>query len=166
MSDPSALGIEPLGKNHNRAAFSCGAIDLDTYFQRQATQDSKRRIARVFVARFASDEDIVVGYYTLSALAIDVSTLPNDLAKKLPKHPIPAALIGRLAVRSQSQGAGIGGILLADAIKRTLSIGDEIAIYAMVVDALNVKAEAFYKSFGFAKLSTDTNRLFLPLKSI
>lgn len=166
MNEQLALIIEPLGNNHNRAAFSCGTDDLDNYFRRQASQDTKRRIARIFVVRSESDNETVLGYYTLSALSIDLSALPSDLAKKLPKHPIPAALIGRLAVSSESQRTGIGKLLLVDAIQRTLAVSDEIAVYAMVVDALNNEAEAFYRSFGFIKLSSDTNRLFLPLKSI
>ena len=166
MNEQSTLIIEPLGKNHNRSAFSCGTDDLDNYFQRQASQDTKRRIAQIFVVRSKSDGEVVLGYYTLSALSIDFSALPSDLARKLPKHPIPAALIGRLAVSSESQRTGIGKLLLADAIQRTLAVSDDVAVYAMVVDALNIEAEAFYRSFGFTKLSSDTNRLFLPLKSI
>ncbi len=166
MNEQPTLIIEPLGKQHNRAAFSCGIDDLNTYFQRQASQDIRRRIARVFVVRPESDDQTVLGYYTLSALSIDLSALPPGLAKKLPRHPVPAALIGRLAVNLECQGTGIGRILLADALKRTLAVGDEIAIHAMVVDALNAEAEAFYLGFGFAKLGSDTNRLFLPLKSI
>ncbi len=164
MSDQSTLVIEPLGKKHNRAAFSCGTDGLDVYFQRQASQDTKRRIARIFVIRSEIDEEAVLGYYTLSALSIELSALQNSLARKLPRHPIPAALIGRLAVSSEFQGTGIGKILLIDAIKRSLAISDEIAVYAMVVDALNAEAEAFYKKFGFSKLDSDTNRLFLPLE--
>ena len=166
MTDKPDLVIEPLGKKHNRAAFSCGTDELDIYLHRQASQDTKRRIARIFVLRSAADDQTVLGYYTLSALSIDLSSLPSDIAKKLPKHPVPAALIGRLAVSTKSQGAGFGKVLLADAIKRTLGLSDEIAVYAMVVDALNADAEAFYQGFGFTKLSTATNRLFLPLKSI
>ena len=165
MNDQSDLVIEPLGKKHNRAAFSCGIDELDRYLQRQASQDTKRRIARVFVLRSGTDAQTVLGYYTLSALSIDLATLPDDLAKKLPKHPIPAALIGRLAVNAPAHGTGLGRILLADAIKRTLALSDEIAVYAMVVDALNADAEAFYQGFGFTKLNAATNRLFLPLKS-
>ena len=166
MRERSTLIIEQLGKKHNRAAFSCGTDDLDNYFRRQASQDTKRRIARIFVVRSENDDETVLGYYTLSALSIDLAALPHGLAKKLPKHSIPAALIGRLAVSSSSQGTGLGKILLADAIQRTLAVSDEIAVYAMVVDALNAEAEAFYLSFGFARLGTDSNRLFLPLKSI
>jgi GNAT superfamily N-acetyltransferase len=87
------------------------------------------------------------------------------LAQKLPKHPIPVALIGRLAVTHPAQGCGIGKMLLIDAIKRTLSVGDQIAIYAMVVDAVNGNARGFYEQFGFVRLSDNSSRLFLPLKS-
>jgi len=79
---------------------------------------------------------------------------------------VPAALIGRLAVSSAAQGQGVGKMLLADAIKRTLAVSDQIAIYAMVVDAINDSAKGFYKQFGFTHLSDDSPRLFLPLKSI
>ncbi len=166
MTKTSKLIIEPLGKKHNRAAFSCGIDVLDAYLQRQASQDIKRRIARVFVLRPEARDNTVYGYYTLSALSIDLSILPRELTKRLPKHPIPAALIGRLAVDSKAQKNGLGNILLADAIKRTLALSDEIAVYAMVVDAINNDAEAFYQGFGFVNLVTASNRLFLPLKSI
>jgi GNAT superfamily N-acetyltransferase len=84
----------------------------------------------------------------------------------LPKHPVPAALIGRLATCNAAQGQGVGKLMLADAIKRTLAVSDQIAIYAMVVDAINEKAKRFYEQFGFTRLSDDSPRLFLPLKSV
>ena len=57
-------------------------------------------------------------------------------------------------------------MLLADAIKRTLAVSDQIAIYAMVVDAIDDNAKGFYEQYGFTQLSNDSPRLFLPLKSI
>jgi predicted GNAT family N-acyltransferase len=92
--------------------------------------------------------------------------LPETLAWKLLKHPVPAALIGRLAVSNVVRGKGVEKMLLADAIKRTLAVSDQIAIYAMVVDAINHNAKGFYVQFGFTRLSADSPRLFLPLKSI
>lgn len=86
--------------------------------------------------------------------------------RKLPKHPLSAVLIGRLAVSEAIQGQGIGKMLLADAIKRTLAVGNQIAIYAMVVDAVNENAVKFYEQFGFSRLKENRPRLFLPLKSI
>ena len=79
---------------------------------------------------------------------------------------MPAALIGRLAVSIAAQGQGVGKMLIADAIKRTLAVGDQIAIYALVIDAINDNAKGFYEQFGFIRLSDDSPRPFLPLKSI
>ena len=52
-----------------------------------------------------------------------------------------------------------------DAIKRTLSVSEQIAIYAVVVDAIDEQALGFYAKYGFARLAADNRRLFLPLKS-
>lgn len=164
MSPTGRFIIEPLNRNHNRAAFNCGIEPLDRYLKRQANQDIRRRVSRVFVARGPQQLDKVLGYYTLSTLSIDLSVLPEKIVKKLPKHAVPAALIGRLAVDLSIRGQGVGGMLLANAIKRTLAVSDEIAIYTMVVDAINQEAELFYQHYGFAHLTGNSKRLFLPLK--
>jgi len=166
MTDFQNLVIEPLNTTHDRADFHCDVEALDRYIHKQAGQDIKRRISRIFVATLPDNPKKVVGYYSLSTLSIELNQLPEKLARKLPKHPVPAALIGRLAVSKTAQGHGIGKMLLADAIKRTLSVSVQIAIYAMVVDAIDDKAKDFYKQFGFTRLSDDSPRLFLPLKSI
>jgi GNAT superfamily N-acetyltransferase len=75
-------------------------------------------------------------------------------------------LIGRLAVDQSAQSKGVGKMLLADAVKRVLVVSDEIAIYAIVVDAINHDAQKFYKSFGFTLLNDDNHRMFLAIKSI
>jgi len=165
MSDFEKLLIEPLGSNHNRQNFSCGIERLDNYLKKQAKQDVKRRISRVFVGTTIDSPNTILGFYTLSTLAIELTQLPDEIARKLPKHPIPAALLGRLACSTSARGKGIGKMLLMDAIKRTLGVSEEIAIYAMVVDAIDEQAERFYKHYGFAHLAVDSGRLFLPLKS-
>lgn len=166
MTDFPHLIIEPLNDDHDRTAFYCDVLSLDQYFKKQARQDVRRRISRVFVATRPEKPQTVLGYYTLSTLSIALNQLPENLARKLPKHPIPAALIGRLAVSRTDQGQGIGKMLLADAIKRTMSVSEQIAIFAMVVDAIDDNARGFYENFGFALLSDDSARLFLSLKSI
>ena len=166
MTDYSNLVIRPLDSDHDRPGFHCGVASLDDYIQKQARQDVKRRVSRVFVATTVEQPDSIVGYYTLSTLSIELSQLPQALARKLPRHPVPAALLGRLAVNQTAQGHGVGKILLVDAINRTLAVSDEIAIYAMVVNAIDERAQHFYEQFGFSLLSSGNQRLFLPLKSI
>lgn len=166
MSNLATLVISPLSSDHDRLGFDCGDAPLNNYIQKLARQDVKRRISRVFVATTTQEPKNILGYYTLSSLSIELSHLPSKLADKLPKHPVPAALIGRLAVHKRWQQKGIGKMLLVDAIKRTLSISEEIAIYAMVVDAIDENAKTFYEQFGFNQLNSWDMRLFLPLKSI
>lgn len=166
MTDYQNLVIEPLRPTHDRTGFSCGVHSLDRYFQKQATQDIKRRISRVYVATVRKAPNRVIGYYTLSAVSIGLHELSDEYARKLPKHPIPAALIGRLAVSTEVRGSGIGKLLLVDALKRTLAVSEEIAIYAMVVDAIDEPAKSFYQQFGFKMLSAGASRLILRLKSI
>ena len=166
MTDYQNLVIEPFRPTHDRTGFSCGVHSLDRYFQKQATQDVKRRISRVYVATMRKAPNRVIGYYILSALSIGLNELSDEHARKLPKHPIPAALIGRLAVSTEARGDGIGKLLLVDALKRTLAVSEEIAIYAMVVDAINERAKSFYQQFGFNALSAGDRHLILRLKSI
>ncbi len=163
MSAESGLIIEPLSRHHNRNAFCCGIESLDAYLRRQATQDVKRRISRVFIARYPEDPARIVGYYTLSSLSIDLPALPDQAAKKLPRHPIPAALTGWLAVDASARSKGIGKMLLSNTIRRTLAVSDDIAIYALVVDAINKDAESFYLRYGFSRLAYSSSWLFLPL---
>ena len=94
MTGLDALVIEPLGKRHDRAAFSCELPELDRYLARQAGQDVRRRIARVFVCT-AEGADTVLGFYTLSTLAIDLSSLPEELSRKLPRHRPRARIVFR-----------------------------------------------------------------------
>ena len=166
MTDYSDLVIQPLDSRHNRREFHCGVDSLDNYIHKQARQDVKRRISRVFIATAVEQANSIVGYYTLSTLSVEFAHLPQTFARKLPRYPVPAALIGRLAVNQVAQTHGVGKMLLVDAIKRTLAISNEIAIYAMVVDAIDERAQLFYEQFGFLPLSLKNQRLFLPLKSI
>jgi GNAT superfamily N-acetyltransferase len=155
-----AISIEPLGKQHDRSAFSCGQADLDNWFQRRAGQDEKRNLARVFVA--VDDKLGVVGFYSLSSFTLVLDDLPADIARKLPRYDaIPAALIGRLARDQRTRGTGMGDLLLADAVRRILSAARTLAVFAIVVDAKDERAVAFYRTFGFVPFPNQPRRLFL-----
>jgi len=106
MSMVNKLVVELLDRNHNRTGFDCGIGSLNRYLQHQAGQDMRRQISRVFVSRLPESKSQVLGDYTLSAVSINLSALPAKVTKKLPKHPVPAALIGRLAVDLATPGYG------------------------------------------------------------
>lgn len=152
--------IEPLGKHHDRARFSCGQPDLDDWFRLRASQDEKRNVARVFVA--VDGELGVVGFYSLSSLSLSLENLPEEIARKLPRYDaVPAALIGRLARDERVRGQGVGELLLADAVHRILGAGRSIAVFAIVVDAKDERAADFYEAFGFRPFPLRPKRLFL-----
>ncbi len=155
--------IEPLAKHHDRADFSCGDDALDKYFRTQASQDIRRNTTRVFVAVV---EGKVVGYYTLSAASILRDGLPESQKKKLPRYPLPAVLLGRLAIDTRYQGAGLGTSLLVDAARRVFRTSEEIGIFALLVDAKNERAASFYKKLRFFELLDTPSRLCLLMETI
>ena len=158
----STWRIQPLGKTHDRSAFDCGEESLNTVLKHHAGQNARRDISRTYVA-VPTDSNRVAGYYTLSSSSVSFHAVPDDLAKRLPRYPIPTALLGRLAVDAQFQGKGLGRLLLVDALKRVRSVADQIGIHAVTVHALNDRARAFYAAFGFISLLDDTRHLFLPM---
>ena len=162
--DEPLLRIEPLGPQHDRAAFACGEPALDTYLQRQASQDVRRRVAQVFVA-IGDAPDQIAGYYTLSAASFQKEELPPAQAKRLPHYPVTAAVLGRLAIDVAQQGRGLGELLLLDAVHRVVRASEAMAVYAVVVDAKNERAKHFYERYGFLSFASDRRRLFLPLET-
>jgi len=158
--------IEPLGKKHNKTEFKCGIDVLDQYLKIQAGQDIKKNVAVTHVLTVENSEKIL-GFYTLSSIGIFPGELPDDVVRKLPRYPIlPGVLIGRLAVDERHRGQRLGLYLLMDAFKRSLAVSNQIGIVAVIVDAKNENAIAFYKQYGFITLPDNGHRLFLPLSTI
>ena len=152
--------VVPLDAAHDRAMFNSGSGALDAYFKQQVTQDIRRRVTACFVA--LTREQRIAGYYTLASAGLLLTDLPSNVAKRLPRYPsVPAVRMGRLAIDQGFKGQGLGGALLADALVRAAS--SEIAAYALVVDALDESAVAFYRHHGFVVLPDAPLTLFLPL---
>ena len=152
--------VAPLEAAHDRSVFTSGSEPLDRYFQHQVTQDSRRRVAACFVA--LTHKQRIAGYYTLASASLTLTDLPASIGKKLPRYPsVPAIRMGRLAVDAEFQGNGLGAALLADALDRVLR--SEIAAYALVVDAKDESAAAFYRHHGLIALPDSPLTLFLPM---
>lgn len=160
------LIITPLGKQHDRKSFDCGEPSLNQYLHCYANQDTKRRVNQVFVASPPDAPRQVIGYYSPSAGSLDTADLPETLRRRLPRYPVPVVLLGRLAVVESQQGKGLGSILLADALQRVAQASQVMAVYAVVVDALNDRAAEFYQQFGFIPLPSQPLKLFLPMDSL
>jgi ribosomal protein S18 acetylase RimI-like enzyme len=145
---------------HDRTAFNCDSEPLNRYLREQVGQDVRRRVASCFVA--LADGQRIAGYYTLASASLLLADLPASIGKKLPRYPtVPAIRMGRLSVDIAFKGQGLGSALLADALDRC--IRSEIAAYALLVDAKDAAAVAFYRHHGFIELPDSPLSLFLPL---
>lgn len=157
---PGSFRFETLADKHDRTGFDCGDAALGRYFQTQVTQDIRRRITNCFVLVEVATG--VAAYYTLSAASIPFVDLPAEETKRLPRYPtLPAVRIGRLAVDLRFQRRGLGELLLMDAVHRTTQ--DAAAAFAMLVEAKNDQAVAFYQRYGFRVIVDRDRTLFLPL---
>ena len=162
---PDNFKIEPLGRNHDRAAFSCGEGTLDRYLKNLASQAVEKNLAAVFI--LTPNGKSIAGYYTLSSYTVKLDEIPEEIARKLTRMPeVPATLIGRLARSIDLRGQGIGEILLVDALKKALQNSSHVASWAVIIDAKDEKAANFYKRFGFIPFPNIPNRSFLPMKSM
>jgi GNAT superfamily N-acetyltransferase len=157
--------IEPLARSHERAAFECGQPSLDEFLRTYVTQYEKRRLGRTYVA-VVPGRSQVLGYYTLASSAVPLRNLPAPLARKLPAHPVPVALLARLAVDLRCRGEGLGRHLLMDALHRCLELSAALGIHAVEVLAIDGDAASFYGRYGFVALLDDSRHMFLPLATL
>lgn len=153
-------------KKHKRSEFNCGYPELNQYLSRYARQNHLKGVNRAFVATSVATPLKIDGYYTISSGTIDFVSFPESARKNLPNYPIPAALIGRLAVDLSCQGQGLGQELLVDALQRIVQASQQLGIYAVRVDAIDEKAKQFYLKYEFIPFVDTSLSLFLPLKTI
>src|SRR5436305_1501838 len=148
-----AWNIVRYTKSHDRSQFNCGVPincgvpSLDVFLHQFVTQYEKRNLGRTYVL-IREGEKRVYGYYTLAGGHIPKEDMPADAAKKLPKHPVPVVLLARLAVDQSVKGQGLGRELLANALARSAETAEHIGFHAVLVEAIDDKAIAFYRKHG------------------
>ena len=153
--------IERLADHHDRSGFDCGKPPLNDWLIRFAGQYERRGLARTYVLLRPGDNR-ALGYYALSNRHVDFVNLPPQKRKGLPSSlPIPTALIGRLAVDRVLQGQGLGDVLLVHALRRVLTLSEEIGIVAVLVEAIDDQARDFYLHRNFEPLTDNPRRLFV-----
>ena len=156
--------VEPLGA-HDCGNFQSGNAPLDDYLRKYAGQHARKNMGRTFVA-VTPGETRVQGYYTLSASSVNFEHAPNELMKKLPRYPLPTALLGKLAVDESVQGRGLGAFLLIDALRRVVEVSEKVAVVAVEVHAIDARARDFYARYGFQAFTDQPFHLFLSLATI
>ena len=145
--------IGPLTKDHARSGFDCGVPALNSFIIDLAGQHQKKRACQVYVATSKSDST-VIGYHTLSAASVPFDLLSQEQQRRLaPYASAPAALLGRLAVRLDKRGKGLGDYLMAHALATITELSTRVGVSMAVVDAKNDRVKQLYQErFGFIPL--------------
>jgi GNAT superfamily N-acetyltransferase len=156
----------PLGPTHDRTAFTCGVDSLDAYLKTQASQDVRRKANAVFVLTRVEEPRRILGYFTLCATSLGQGDVPEGARKHVPRYPlVSATLIGRLAIASDHHGRGLGGVLLARALRASYDSAATVGSCMVVVDAIDERAATFYEAHGFTRLP-DSLRLVMATRTI
>ncbi len=154
----------PLKKSDDRNSFDCGVEPLNLYLARYALQNQKKDAARTYVA--VNNDGKIAGYYTLVYGSMTVGETPEEISSGLGKYPVPIILIARLAVRIDEHGKGIGRSLIRDALVRSVGAADIAGLSAVVVDAKDADAKAFYEKMGFVPGPEDEFQLFMKMSDV
>jgi predicted GNAT family N-acyltransferase len=114
-----------------------------------------------------TNQQDIIGYYTLSNTNIPLDYFSEHIRKKLPPSykSIPTTLLGRLAIDQKYQGTGHGEKVLIHSLKKCYETSLQIASFAVVVDPIDQDAEKFYQKYDFIPLP-DSQKMFLPMKVI
>ncbi len=150
---------EPLTVKHQTIGFDCGTASLNEWLSQRALKNEHSGGSRTYVV---CDNNRVIGYYAIAAGSVARTEVTNRLKKNMP-DPIPALVLGRLAVDCNWQGKNIGRGLLKDALARSINVSEQVGARVLIVHVLNDKAEAFYRKYGFTKKSIISKTLILPL---
>ena len=171
---PAHIRIEPLGPQHDRAAFVCSKPHLAQYFtgdpaaKRTLDQDLKYGLARPFVM-VNGENDEVMGYFTLCNQSIPKDSLSKKVAAKVGYRDVPTILLGRMAVSERLAGRGLGSKLLAVALFQAYQITDGgKGCYAVVLDAGEESLLQWYGKRGFVPAPTaqQPRRMLMPMTTI
>jgi GNAT superfamily N-acetyltransferase len=158
------LSLVPISKKLQKVSFDCGYPILNSYYKHYSLKNDELLIGKTFVA--IDENQSVAGYITLSNAQIEANALPDSVRLTLPRYPVPAFRIAKLAVDKRFQGGGVGSWLLRNALQRALDISLSVGIFAVLVDAIDEKAKDFYSKYGFIPLTNHELTLFLPLATI
>jgi len=145
-------------RRHDREQFDSGEPVLDEWLRRYAGQNRRRDTTATWV--IADAHDIVVAYASVAMTGIDRSAAPDAMAKGAP-DPVPALLLGRLAVDHRYAGLGIGSTLAAHVLATAVELNEKAACRAVVVSALTQRARTWWERLGFHPIDPDQLELYL-----
>jgi GNAT superfamily N-acetyltransferase len=156
LSAPAAINA-----SHDASNFDCGKLPLDEWLRTHALKNDGKA-SRCFVV---CSGRAVVGFYALAAGAVRHDQVSGALKRNMPPQ-IPVIVLGRMAVDKTQQGRGLGDALLRDALRRALSVANEIGARAVLVHAIDHEVVPFYLRYGFKPFPEGELTLFLSVSEV
>ena len=160
---PPISAPEPLNATHDVSAFSCGRPTLDNWLRTRALSNQEKGFTVVIVVHAAGR---VIGYYGLSPTSVVPTGLPRSIRTGQPPNPIPCLLLGQLATDMNWTGQGIGTGLLRHALMRCVAGARLIGGRALVVNAIDEEAAAFWRRRGFLPSKDNPLTLYRAIQDI
>ncbi|MEM8672394.1 MAG: GNAT family N-acetyltransferase [Cyanobacteria bacterium P01_G01_bin.67] len=154
---PQRICLEHITEN-----FDCGEISLNNWLKKRALKNDVVDASRTYVV---CCDSVVVAYYSLHLGCIQHSEAVRKIKRNMP-DPIPAIVLGRLAVDLEHQGKGLAKALIKDMFLRAIQVSDLAGTKAILVKALNEKVTVFYQSFGFVQSKTDSHLLMKAIAEV
>ena len=146
----------PLSEEDERSQFDCGRDSLNAWFRRHAWHNHASGMSRISVICDAGTGSIV-GYVTLSAAQIEREFLAK--ARQLNKaDPVPATLLGQLALYKTYQGQGHARSLLLFALTTALRASREVGSFGVLTHPIDEQIRQFYRRWGFEDVPFDPRR--------
>jgi GNAT superfamily N-acetyltransferase len=149
-----------LTPEHELEEFSSGVEPLDTWLRQRARANEAGGASRTYVV---CQGKRVVGYYSLAAGSVLHHSATSHVRRNMP-DPVPAALLGRLAIDRGWQGRGLGAALLQDAVLRVVGAAESIGVRAILVHAISDEAKAFYEHWGLRPSPVDPMTLMITVE--
>jgi GNAT superfamily N-acetyltransferase len=146
----------PLLEDDERSQFDCGRDSLNAWFRRHAWHNHVSGISRTNVICDAGTKSIV-GYVTLSAAQIEREFLAKAHQRNKP-DPVPATLMGQLAIHKAYQGQGHARSLLLFALTAALRASREVGSFGVLTHPIDEQAREFYRRWGFEDVPFDPRR--------
>jgi GNAT superfamily N-acetyltransferase len=140
----------PLSEGNDRNEFDCGRESLTGWFRRHAWSNHTAGASRVNVICDTASGKIA-GYVTLSAAQIERAFLPRAQQRNRP-DPVPATLLGQLAVHKDYRGQGHASSLLLFAFGTALRAAEMVGSVGVITHPLDDGVRAFYAKWGFQDL--------------
>ncbi len=145
-----------LSENDECSHFDCGRDSLNAWFRRHAWHNHVSGISRVSVV-CGTATGLIAGYVTLSAAQIEREFLAKAHQRNKP-DPVPATLLGQLAVDKAYQGQGHARSLLHFALTAALRASREVGSFGVLTHPIDEQVRQFYRQWGFEDVPFDPKR--------